>query len=219
MDRDKAGRRGALRPFADPADMAGIAERDCGEARCLGFLNADVDRHRRHCLTEAKAAVDDADHGRINNAFDRLVGNEIASAHPIDVTRHADDAMAVVASQIGVDKRGRRPDPPLRIGSRRERKSRRRSLLAGQREYESSFARHIRIPFDRQYCHSPQMNPAPSRNRFGAVQADRKIRQSAAAGLDLALRWVSGGGVSCPASVPASTSGASELVTERLKRV
>jgi hypothetical protein len=42
-------------------------------------------------------------------------------------------------------------------------------LLAGQREYESSFARHIRIPFDRQYCHSPQMNPALSRDRFGGV--------------------------------------------------
>ena len=106
MDRDQARCGGALRPFADPADMAGIAQRNCGEARCFRFFNADVDRHRRHRLAEAEAAVDDADHRSIDHTFDRLVGNEIACADPIDVTRHANDAMAVVASQIGVDKRG-----------------------------------------------------------------------------------------------------------------
>ena len=103
MDRDETRRRGALRPFADAADMAGIAQRDRGEARRLRFLNADIDGHRRHRLAKAEATVDDADHGRVNNTFDRLVGNEVAGADPIDVTRHADDAVAVVAGQIGVD--------------------------------------------------------------------------------------------------------------------
>ncbi len=106
MDRDQARRGGALRPFADAADMAGIAQRDCGKAGRLRLLNADVDGHRRHRLTEAEAAVDDADHWRVDNTFDRLVGNEVARAHPIDITRNADDAVAVVAGEIGVDQRG-----------------------------------------------------------------------------------------------------------------
>ena len=33
-------------------------------------------------------------------------GNELARANPIDVTRHADDAVAVVAGEIGVNEGG-----------------------------------------------------------------------------------------------------------------
>ena len=43
---------------------------------------------------------------RVDNALDRLVGNEVARAHPVDVARHADHAVAVVAGEIGVDQRG-----------------------------------------------------------------------------------------------------------------
>ena len=82
MDRDQTRRRGALRPFADPADMAGIAQRNRGKARRFRFFNADVDGDRRHRLAEAEAAVEDANHRRVNNAFDRLVGNEIACCAP-----------------------------------------------------------------------------------------------------------------------------------------
>jgi hypothetical protein len=38
-----------------------------------------------------------------HRALDRLVGNEVACADPIDITRDPDDAVAVVASEIGVD--------------------------------------------------------------------------------------------------------------------
>ncbi len=85
--------------------MAGIAQRNRGKARRLGFFNADVDGHRRNRLTETEAAVDDGDDRRIDEAFDRLVGNDIARADPIDITRHADHAMAVVAGEVGVDQR------------------------------------------------------------------------------------------------------------------
>ena len=106
MDRDEPSRRGALRPFADAADVAGIAQRDCGKAGRLRLLDANVDGHRRHRLTEAEAAVDDADDWGVNNTFHRLVGNEVARAHPIDITRNADDAVAVVARKIRIDQRG-----------------------------------------------------------------------------------------------------------------
>jgi hypothetical protein len=106
MDRDHAGRGGALRPFADPPDVAGIAERNCRKARRPRLFDADVDGDRCDRLAEAEAAVDDGDHRRIDKTFDRLVGNEIARANPIDVSRHTDDAVAVVAREIGVDERG-----------------------------------------------------------------------------------------------------------------
>ena len=106
MDRDQTRRGGALRPLADAADMAGVAQRNCGKAGRLGFFNADVDGHRRRRLPEAEAPVDDADDRRIDEALDRLVGNELACANPIDVTRHANDAMAVVTGEIGVNKGG-----------------------------------------------------------------------------------------------------------------
>ena len=109
MDRDQARRGGALRPFADTADMAGIAQRNCRKARRPRFFNADVHGHRRNRLTEAEPAVEDGDHGRVDKSIDRLVGNEVAGADPIDVTRHADDAVAVVAGEIGVDERNGDP--------------------------------------------------------------------------------------------------------------
>ena len=73
----------------------------------LRFLDADVDGHRRHRLAKAEAAVEDADHGRVDDTFDRLIGHEVAAADPVDVARHADDAVAVVAGEIGIDQRGR----------------------------------------------------------------------------------------------------------------
>ena len=106
MDRDQSSRRGALGPLADAADVAGIAQRDGGKAGRLRLLDANVDGHRGHCLTEAETAVDDADHRSVDNTFKRLVGNEVARAHPIDITRNTDHAVAVVAGEIGVDERG-----------------------------------------------------------------------------------------------------------------
>ena len=98
-------RRGALGPLADAADVTGIAQRDCRKAGRLRLLHAEVDGHRRHRLAEAEAAVDDADHRRVDNTFDRLIGNEIAAAHPIDIAGNANDAVTVVAREIGVDER------------------------------------------------------------------------------------------------------------------
>jgi hypothetical protein len=105
MDRDQSSRRGALRPLADTADVAGIAQRDCGKAGRLRLLHANVDGHRRHRLTEAEAAVDDSNHRSVDKTFERLIGNEVAAAHPIDITRNTDNAVAVVACEIGVDER------------------------------------------------------------------------------------------------------------------
>jgi hypothetical protein len=61
---------------------------------------------RRDRLAEAEAAVDDCNDRRIHQAFDRLIRDDIARTHPIDIARHSNDAVTVVAAQIGVDERG-----------------------------------------------------------------------------------------------------------------
>ena len=106
MDRDQARRRRALRPFADPAEMAGIAQRDRGEPGRLRLRDADVDRLRRDRLAEAVVAVDDGEGGRVDDAGQSLIGRQLALERPVDIARHADDAVAVVAGEIGADERG-----------------------------------------------------------------------------------------------------------------
>ncbi len=105
MNRDEPRRRGALRPFADPADVAGIAQRNRRKPHAFRFFDAEVDGDRRHRLAEAEPAVEDADHRRVHDPLDRLIGNDLAYAHGVDVARHADDPMAVMAGEIGVDQR------------------------------------------------------------------------------------------------------------------
>ena len=106
MDRNHARRRRALRPFADPPDMAGIAQRDRGKPRRLRFRDANVDGLRRDDLAEAVAAVEHGDDRRIDQARDRLIGHCVARAHPVDIARHAQHAVAVVPGEIGFDQRG-----------------------------------------------------------------------------------------------------------------
>ena len=106
MDRNHARRRRALRPFADAPDMAGIAQRDRGEPRRLRFRDANVDGLGRDDLAEAVAAVEHGDDRRIDQARDRLIGHGVARAHPVDIARHAQHAVAVVPGEIGVDQRG-----------------------------------------------------------------------------------------------------------------
>ena len=76
---------------------------------------SEVDRLRRDRLTETEAAIDDGDDRRVDEAFDRLIGEDIARAHPRDIAGHANDAMAVVAREVGLDQRG--GDPTRLVGA------------------------------------------------------------------------------------------------------
>ena len=79
---------------------------DRGKPRRLRFFDADVDGERRDDLAEAIAAVEHGDDRRIDQALDRLVRHGVARAHPVDIARHADHAVAVMPGEIGVDQRG-----------------------------------------------------------------------------------------------------------------
>ena len=96
-----------LRPVADAADMAGIAQRDGGKARLLAFLDADPDRLRRHGLPVAELAIDHRQRRRIDDEFDGLVGNDGTHLLPPDIDRHPDHAVAVVSGEIGGRQVGR----------------------------------------------------------------------------------------------------------------
>ena len=80
-----------------------------------------------HRLAKAIAAVDDGERGRVDENLDRLVRRDVAGLHPVDIARHADDAVAVVAREIGADQRARdaqgllarRADALERIGADR----------------------------------------------------------------------------------------------------
>ena len=107
MHRHQAFGGGHLRPVADAADMAGVAQRDRGKARLLAFLDADPHRLRRHRLAVAELAVDHRERRRIDHDLGDLVGNHRAHFLPADIDRYPDHAVAVMAGEIGGREIGR----------------------------------------------------------------------------------------------------------------
>ena len=99
-------RRRALRPFADTADMTGIAQRDRRKPHRFCLLDADVDGLQARPSGRSRSGRRDGNDRRIHQAFDRLIGDDIARTHPIDIARNADYPVTVVAGQIGVDEGG-----------------------------------------------------------------------------------------------------------------
>ena len=132
MDRDQSRGRGPLRPFADPADMAGVAQRNRGKARGLAFSTPMSTACGAMVWPKPKWPSITADDGRIDQTFDRS-GREQFARCTQRLARHADDAMAVMAGQIGVDQGGGDAARLLGASSRRVRISRRRnrSTLGG----------------------------------------------------------------------------------------
>ena len=101
VDRHQPLGRRHLRPVADPADMAGVAQGHGGEAVLLALVDADADRLRRHRLAEAVLAVDHGDHRRVDHDLDRDVGHDGAVLLLRGIARHAHHAVAVVAREVG----------------------------------------------------------------------------------------------------------------------
>ena len=103
MHRDEPGLGRHLGPVADPADVACVPERHHGEAHGLALLDADGDGLRRHGLAETMQAIDHRQHRRLVDHLHLAVGVHDAVALPLQVARHARDAVAVVTGQIGGD--------------------------------------------------------------------------------------------------------------------
>ena len=103
MHGDEPGLGRHLGPVADPADMAGILQCNHGEPHGLAFVDADGDGLRRHGLAETVQPVHHRQHWRLADHLDLSVGDDDAVALPLHIARHARDAVAVVAGQIGGD--------------------------------------------------------------------------------------------------------------------
>ena len=103
MDRDHPGFQRPLRPVADPSQVAGIAQGHDGDPVRPGLGDADVDRLRADGLAEAVIAIDHRHRLGVGDDGDVLPGLHGAGLHPHQVTGHADDAVAVVAGQVGLD--------------------------------------------------------------------------------------------------------------------
>jgi hypothetical protein len=101
MDRDQSCVGRHLGPVADPANMARIAQGHRGEAVVAALVDADLDGLRRHGLAKAVLAVDHGDHRRVDQDADRDVGHHGAVLLLRGIARHAHDAVAVVAREIG----------------------------------------------------------------------------------------------------------------------
>ena len=78
MDGDEAGGSRHLGPVADPADVAGVAQRHQRQAHGLAFVDADLHRLRRDRLAEAVQAVDHRQHRGLGLDVDLAVGDDRA---------------------------------------------------------------------------------------------------------------------------------------------
>ncbi len=98
-----AGGGALLRPGADAAEMAGVADGDDGEA--LPARPFDAERHRLlgNDLAIAEVAVDDQNRTALLGDPRTPVCAHEPAALPIHVFGDTDDAMGFMADQIGLD--------------------------------------------------------------------------------------------------------------------
>ena len=101
MDRDQPRLGRHLGPVADAADVARVAQRHGRQAVLAALVDADADGLRRHGLAEAVLAVDHGDHRRVDHDLDGDVGHHGAVLLLGGIARHAHDAVAVVAGEVG----------------------------------------------------------------------------------------------------------------------
>ena len=83
--------------------MSGVADRDRAQARLPRLCDRKIHRFAADHLAVAELPVDDGMARRFANDGRVPVGEHHAAGVPVEVLRHADDAMRVVSGKIGVD--------------------------------------------------------------------------------------------------------------------
>ena len=86
-----------------------MAQRDDRGAVRPRLRHADPDCLRAGRLPEAVVRVDQREAVALGQDGGRLPGRDLAVPHPVEVARHADHAVAVVAGEVGVDEVERDP--------------------------------------------------------------------------------------------------------------
>ena len=76
---------------------------------CARFVDAELHRLLAHHLAKAELAVDDGHGIVLEDDLQRLVGQHLAGAEPLDIGRNADDPVGIVPDQVGLDQVMRDP--------------------------------------------------------------------------------------------------------------
>ena len=100
VQRDQAGAHGHLGPVADAAEVARVPQRHNGHAVAARLVDSELHRGFAHHLAEAELAVDHRDRVILEDGLERLIGEDLARAQPVDVAGHANDSVRVVPDQI-----------------------------------------------------------------------------------------------------------------------
>ena len=85
------------------ADMALVIDRGGGDVRGLGLLDQGAHGALGHREAEAPIAVHHHMRRRFALHFIRCAGHDMAALDPVDIGGDGDDAVAVMAGQIGAD--------------------------------------------------------------------------------------------------------------------
>src|SRR5947209_8629595 len=80
-----------------------MAERDHRHARALGLGDADLHRLLADDLAEAAIAVDDGERVVLEDGGGVRVDGDAARLHQLDIERYPNDAMRIMADEIGAD--------------------------------------------------------------------------------------------------------------------
>src|SRR5438552_1307100 len=111
MQRHLSLRRGELGPVADPPQMSAVTQADHGNSALGGLSGPKVAGEFADDLPKAAITVDDGHRVAIEHDARRLVRAYPSRMHPFEVFADADDAVRIVADQIGIhqparDRRG-----------------------------------------------------------------------------------------------------------------
>ena len=89
--------RELLRPGADPAEMAGVADRDGAEPKLTRALSRKLHCLARNHLAVAEPTVDDEQRGGVLDNGSVAIREQLAVSYPIHVFCRSDQAVQVVS--------------------------------------------------------------------------------------------------------------------------
>ena len=91
------------RVVAQPSDVALAVHRDGGDAVGAGFVDGHAHGPLGYHETEAPVAVDDSGAGGLPLHHEGCAGDDVPHIDALSIGRNLDDAMGVVAAQVGLD--------------------------------------------------------------------------------------------------------------------
>src|ERR1700722_19709615 len=83
--------------------MSRIAQRDDGDAMPRTLGDAEPHRLLANRLPETELAIDHGNRIVFEHDFDRAIGKHLAGAQPLHIRGYPDDAVRIVADEVGLD--------------------------------------------------------------------------------------------------------------------